>query len=149
MQRLRSEYTARRPWLFGAFGLIMVGLLATAVQGAELELLLNQETFAAGETLSLTASADPQGDLVEVYVVLVLPSGDLFFLTPTGELTETPQSLTPDGLAEAATAEVFRHTLTGAEPLGSYAWLGVLTAHGTTDFVSEIAQALFFVEEGE
>ncbi len=149
MQWVRSGNSDRRRWRLRAFGLIMVGALATTVQSAELELLLNQETFTAGETLSLTGSADPQGVLVDVYVVLVLPSGHLFFLTPTGELTETPQSLTPEGLAEAATAEIFRHTLTGAEPLGSYAWLGVLTAQGTTDFVSEIAQALFFVEEGE
>jgi hypothetical protein len=68
---------------------------------------------------------------------------------PEGGLTLTPQTLTPDGLAEAASAEIFRCTLTGTEPVGSYSWLGVLTAHGTTDFVSEIAQAPFLGEEGE
>jgi hypothetical protein len=149
MQRVRSVPSERCRWRLRAFGLIMVGLLATTVQGAELELLLNQETFTAGETLSLTASADPQGVLVDVYIGLVLPSGDLFFLTPEGGLTEAPQTLTPEGLAEAASAEIFRYTLTGVEPAGPYIWLGVLTAQGTTEFVSEIAQAPFTVEEGE
>jgi hypothetical protein len=141
MQRARSEHSDRCRWRVRAFGLIMVGLLATTVQG--------QDIFTAGDTLSLTGIADPQGVLVDVYIGLVLPSGDLVFLTPEGGLTLTPQTLTPDSLAEAASAEIFRYTLTGTEPVGSYSWLGVLTAHGTTDFVSEIAQAPFLVEEGE
>jgi hypothetical protein len=149
MQRGQSKHRDRHRWRVRAVGLILVGVLATTVQGAELALLLNQEAFTAGETLSLAASADPQGVLVDVYIGLVLPSGELFFLTPAGGLTATPQTLTPDGLAEAASAEIFRYTLTGGEPTGPYVWLGVLTAHGTTEFVSEIVQAPFLVEEGE
>ncbi|MDQ3830069.1 MAG: hypothetical protein M3361_12350 [Candidatus Tectomicrobia bacterium] len=147
MQRVRSEHSERCRWRVGAFGLILVGLLSTTVQGAELALLLNQDTFTAGDTLTLSGIADPQGELVDVYIGLVLPTGDLVFLTPAGGLTLTPQTLTPEGLAEAASAEIFRYTLMGTEPAGSYSWLGVLTAHGTTNFVSEIAQAPFIVEE--
>jgi hypothetical protein len=122
----------------------MVAVLATTVHGAELRLQLNQEIFTAGETLSLTASADPQGVLVDVYIGLVSPSGELFFLTPAG-LTETLQTLTPDGLATSASAEIFRYTLTGSEPSGPYIWLGVLTAHDTLDFVSDVEDVPFLV----
>jgi hypothetical protein len=87
----------------------------------------------------------PQGSLVDVYVGLLLPSGELFYLTPQGELTQTPQSLTPAGLAQAASAEVFRYTLTGAEPSGPYKWLSALTAHGTMTWVSAVAQTPFTV----
>ena len=122
----------------------MVAVLATTVQGAELRLQLNQEIFTAGETLSLTASADPQGVLVDVYIGLVSPSVELFFLTPAG-LTETLQTLTPDGLATSASAEIFRYRLTGSEPSGPYIWLGVLTAHDTLDFVSDVEDVPFLV----
>jgi hypothetical protein len=108
-----------------------------------LSLLLNQATFTAGQTLRLTVSVTPHGGLVDVYVGLLLPSGDLFYLTLRGGLTHTPPSLTPAGLARAASAEIFRHTLTGVEPSGQYKWLGALTAHGTTTWVGAVAQAPF------
>lgn len=145
MSRSRSDDHGRRRWWFRGFSLLMLGILATVVQGAELNLMLNHGTYTAGDTLTLTASADPQGDLVDVYIALFLPSAEFFFLTPNGGLTTTPQTLTPDGLAEAASAEIFHVTLTGDEPLGPYIWLGVLTAHGTTEFVSEIVEAPFIV----
>jgi hypothetical protein len=110
-----------------------------------LSLLLNQAAFTAGQTLRLTVSAMPRGAPVDVYVGLQLPSGKLFFLTPEGGLTDTPQSLMPAGLAQAASAEIFRYALTGAEPPGRYTWLGVLMAHGTTTWVSAVAQAPFTV----
>lgn len=112
-------------------------------QPPTLNLLLNQAAFAAGQTLRLTVSVTPHGGLVDVYVGLLLPSGDLFYLTPQGGLTHTPQSLTPAGLTQAASAEIFRHTLTGAEPSGQYKWLGALTAHGTTTWVSAVTQVPF------
>jgi hypothetical protein len=112
---------------------------------ATLNLRLNQAAFTAGEMLSLTASAAPQGAFVDVYVGLLLPSGELFFLAPTGALTETPQPLTPLGLTQAASAEIFRYTLTGTEPPGQYVWVGVLMARGTTTWVSAVAEAPFTV----
>jgi hypothetical protein len=148
MSRSRSDDHGRRRWWFSGVSLLMLGLLATVVQGAELNLMLNRGTYTAGDTLTLTASMDPQGALVDVYIALFLPSAKFFFLTPNGGLTTTPQTLTPDGLAEAASAEIFHVTLTGDEPLGPYVWLGVLTAHGTTEFVSEIVEAPFIVEPG-
>src|SRR5262245_50599923 len=90
-----------------------------------LSLLLNQPAFTAGQTLGLIGIAAPQGALVDVYVGLLLPSGEFFFLTPGGSLTATPQPLTPFGLADAASAEIFRYTLTGSEPSGPYTWMGV------------------------
>jgi hypothetical protein len=110
-----------------------------------LSLLLNQAAFTVGQTLRLTVSVTPQGGLVDVYVGLLLPSGELFYLTPQGGFTTTPESLTPAGLAQAASAEVFRYTVTGAEPSGSYKWLSALTAHGTTTWVSAVAQWPFTV----
>jgi hypothetical protein len=107
--------------------------------------LLNQAAFTVGQTLSLIVSAEPQGALVDVYVGLLLPSGDLFYLTATGAFTEMPQSLTPLGLAQAASAETFRYTLTGTEPPGQYVWLGVLMARGTTTWVSAVVEAPFTV----
>jgi hypothetical protein len=145
LSQSRSDDHGRRRWWFRGFSLLILGILATGVQGAELNLMLNHGTYTAGDTLTLTASADPQGDLVDVYIALFLPSAEFFFLTPTGGLTTTPQTLTPDGLAEVASAEIFHVTLTGDEPLGPYVWLGVLTAHGTTEFVSEIVEAPFIV----
>jgi hypothetical protein len=84
--------------------------------------------------------------VVDVYIILLLPTGEFFFLTPDGGLAETPQTLTPDGLAASSSAEVFRYTLSVVEPSGPYIWRGVLTAHDTTDIVSDIAQVLFLVE---
>jgi hypothetical protein len=110
-----------------------------------LDLLLNQAAFTVGQTLSLIVSAEPQAALVDVYVGLLLPSGELFFLTPDGQLSATPQPLTPLGLIQAASAEIFRYTLTGTEPPGRYVWLGALAARGTTTWVSAIAEAPFTV----
>ena len=81
-----------------------------------LSLLLNQAAFTAGQTLRLTMNATPRGAPVDVYVGLQLPSGNLFFLAPDGQFTATPQALTPAGLAQTTSAEIFRYTLTGAEP---------------------------------
>jgi hypothetical protein len=145
MQRVHADHSHQCRWRLRTFGLILVGLLATAAQGQELALQLNQEILTDGETLSLTATANPQGSLVDVYIALITPSAELFFLAPNGGLTTTPQTLTPEGLAEAVSTEIFRRTLTGDEPSGPYTWLGVLTAHGTLEFVSGIAQAPFLV----
>jgi hypothetical protein len=114
-----------------------------------LSLLLNQAAFTAGQTLRLTVSVTPQGGLVDVYVGLLLPSGDLFYLTPQGGFTKTPQSLTPAGLAQVASEEIFRYIVTGAEPSGQYKWLSALTAHGTTMWVSAVAQGPFTIAESQ
>lgn len=98
-----------------------------------LTLTLNRTTFAPGQTMILTATVTPgvTAPLVDAYVVVRLPDGSFLSLLLDGRIVPGLVPIARGFTPFAFNAEVLRFTFTGAEPPGSYTWLGALTQAGT------------------
>jgi uncharacterized repeat protein (TIGR01451 family) len=111
-----------------------------------LDVQLNQVSFQPGDTLQLTAVLTPGAaalpPLVDAYVVVRLPGGQLFSLTLGGLVPGLAPIATnmPPG---PVTVVLFSYVLTGAEPAGSYAFLTGLTPPGTLAVIGAIGEEDF------
>ncbi|HEX9636980.1 MAG TPA: hypothetical protein VGB99_05570 [Acidobacteriota bacterium] len=109
-----------------------------------LSLHLNGASFAAGQTLIVTAALTPGTNPmpVDVYLVLGLPNGSLLSLTAQGlapGLVPIVRGLTPILFS----GELLRYNFTGFEPAGDYNWYAGLTQAGTATVIGTIDQDPF------
>lgn len=124
--------------------------------GPDLALSVNQMAFRRGELLTLRAmvAPGPQPVTADVYLAVRIPDGTLLFVQADGSFTADVQpferSWPVSPLSEGAPHQVFAYTFAGAEPPGSYTWLGAFTEPGTFEIIGDIARAPFtFVPSGE
>jgi hypothetical protein len=117
----------------------------TGTGAPSLALGLNQESFRAGQTMSLTATlaAGAPPPAVDVYILIRLPGGAFFSLTAGGGVVPGIAPAARGIVPVAFAGEVVRFTFTGAEPPGDYMWVGALTVTGTTDVVGTVSMRPF------
>jgi hypothetical protein len=110
-----------------------------------LRLLVNDSSFAPGETLTLTVTIAPESTLMVVhfYVALQLPDQSLWFLHGDGTFTPEIRRYLSHWPVAPSRTELFRYTFTGAEPSGKYVWLAAFIEPETGMSVGSIAQAPF------
>jgi hypothetical protein len=115
--------------------------------GSPLRLRVNDGRLSPGETLTLTVTTLPESTppVVDLYVALQLPDQHLWFLSSNGGLTPTIQPYLGQWPVTPFRGELFRYTLTGAEPPGHYVWLAAFIDPGTGMIIGTIAQAPFTV----
>jgi hypothetical protein len=95
----------------------------------ELLISLNQTTFGPRDTLTTTVTVIPglEPTTVDAYLALQLPSRALLFMQPDGSLASTARPAVSGWTVDPVRAELPRYTFSGAEPKGTYTWLGALT----------------------
>jgi len=108
-----------------------------------LRLQVNDTSPAPGKTLTLTVTTFPEATLlvVDLYVALQLPDQHLWFLHSDGSLSPAIQPYLGQWPVVPFRAELFRYTLTGAEPPGPYVWLAAFIDPGTGMIMGTVAQA--------
>jgi hypothetical protein len=133
--------SAQRPNAFRDF------LVAHEFSPTPLTLSLNGPSFGLGDTLILTATLDPglSPQPVDCYITLQRPYGRVVFLQTDGGFTTENRPLLSDLTPTPLSRELFRYTVNGAEPGGTYRWFGALTKPGTSTTIGEIAQAPFTI----
>ena len=111
--------------------------------GLPLRLQVNDASLAPGETLTLTVTTMPESTPLEMdlYVALQLPDQRVWFLHRDGSLTPAIQPYRSQWPVVPFRGELFRYTLTGAEPPGNYVWLAAFIDPGTGMIIGTIAQA--------
>jgi hypothetical protein len=112
----------------------------------DLTVSLNARNFGAGDTMTVSASLSPGGlhQLVDAYLVLMTPDGQLLSWTANGPvhgIVPIARNIRPVGYRGV----VASFTIPRGAPRGTYVWLSVLTVAGTMEPVSEIAQQRFAV----
>jgi lysophospholipase L1-like esterase len=129
-----------------AFAAAVMGLVPPNL-GLPLRLQVNDASLASGETLTLTVTTMPESTPMEMdlYVALQLPDQRVWFLHRDGSLTPAIQPYRSQWPVVPFRAELFRYTLTGAEPPGTYVWLAAFIDPGTGMIIGTIAQAPFTV----
>ena len=115
--------------------------------GLPLRLQVNDGSLSPGETLTLTVTTLPESTplVVDLYVALQLPDQHVWFLSSEGSLMPAIQPYLDQWPVIPFRAELFRYTLTGAEPPGNYVWLAAFIDPGTGMIIGTIAQAPFTV----
>jgi hypothetical protein len=92
---------------------------------------LNQETFTAGETHTL--SADLNGTATaDFYVLLVLPDGSFLSLAPGLPVNALVPASTGVPLGFVTDVPLFSYVFTGEEALGTYYWVTLLVRAGAS-----------------
>jgi hypothetical protein len=116
-----------------------------------IDLQLNQQAFRAGQTMILTATlhagAPPQ--IVDAYIVIQLPTGQVFSIGPNGLPVPGIQAVARAFPSFSASGEVARYTFTGGELPGTYSWYAALTLTGTANLLGLVDQEPFTVEPGQ
>ena len=112
----------------------------------DLTVSLNARNFSAGDNMTVSASLSPGGlhQLVDAYLVLMTPDGQLLSWTSNGPvhgIVPIARNIRPVGYRGV----VASFTIPRGAPRGTYVWLSVLTAAGTMEPVSEISQQRFAV----
>ena len=115
--------------------------------GLPLRLQVNDGSLSPGETLTLTVTTLPESIplVVDLYVALQLPDQQVWFLNSDGSLMPAIQPYLDQWPVIPFRGELFRYTLTGAEPPGNYVWLAAFIDPGTGMIMGTIAQAPFTV----
>jgi hypothetical protein len=128
------------------FAAAVMGLVPPDL-GLPLRLQVNDASLAPGETLTLTMTIMPESTpmVVGLYVALQLPDQRVWFLHDNGSLTPAIAPYRSQWPVVPFRAELFRYTLTGAEPPGHYIWLAAFIDPGTRMILGTIAQAPFTV----
>jgi List-Bact-rpt repeat protein len=111
-----------------------------------LTLELNGGAFVAGQTMTVTATLTPGSSpmAVDAYIVLQLPGGDLWSLTPGGAAPGIAP-VARDFVPAPMTGTILRYTFSGAEPPGLYQWFTAVTGAGTTDVIGSVDHDTFSV----
>ena len=89
--------------------------------------------------LTATVAAGAPTALVDLYIAIRLPDQTLLFLQPDRSLASEPRPFVAGWTVQPFAGEIFQYTLTGAEPLGAYTWLGGFTKSGTAEIIGDIA----------
>ena len=126
---------------------ILSGQLA-ALSGPPLTLSTNSDRFQPGDPMTLSATVVP-GDYpwpVDVYVALQQPDQTLLFLQANGSFTLEARPLVAGWTATPFAGEIFHYTFSGGEMGGNYVWLAAFSISGTSQLITDIAQAPFTLE---
>gem|GEM_PF-2015331 len=125
----------------------MVRGLVPPELGLPLRLRVNEGSLSPGETLTLTVTTLPESTpmVVDLYVALQLPDQQVWFLSSDGSLMPVIQPYLDQWPVIPFRGELFRYTLTGAEPPGNYVWLAAFIDPGTGMIIGTIAQAPFTI----
>jgi hypothetical protein len=112
-----------------------------------LDLTLSQDTFRAAQTLHLWANlaAGSTPVFVDAYVLVQLPDGRLFSVLLGGGLMPGMVPIATNFAPFSFSSTLLSYTFTGTEPLGSYAFMGMLTQAGTLNLIGAVDQAPFTV----
>lgn len=94
------------------------------------DLLLDRDAYAAGQVLSLTADLSGTAR-VDVYLLLAYPSGHYVSLAPGLPANQIVPTATSVPLGWSLDVPLFRYRFTGAEAVGTYFWIALLTRAGT------------------
>ena len=94
------------------------------------DLALDRDLYAAGQTQSLTADVSGTAR-VDSYLLLVLPSGDYVSIAPGLPVNRLVPAATDVPLGWTLDVPLSTYRFTGAEPAGNYFWIAVLTRAGT------------------
>jgi hypothetical protein len=94
------------------------------------DLALNRDGFAPGETMSLTADLSGTAR-ADFYLLLVYPSGDYVSLAPGLPVNRLVPGATNVALRWRLDLPLANYLFTGAEPGGDYFWIAVLTRTGS------------------
>jgi lysophospholipase L1-like esterase len=115
--------------------------------GWPLRLRVNDGSLSPGETLTLTVTTLPESTplVVDLYVALQLPDQQVWFLSRDGSLMPAIQPYVDQWPVMPFRGELFRYTLTGAEPPGHYVWLAAFIDPGTRIIIGTMAQAPFTI----
>lgn len=124
------------PTTFGQF-------VGPADAGASLT--LNQGAFRPGHALTLSAVTyvGSTARRVDAYAEVRLPDHSSVFLQSDGTLTREARPIAGNWPVAAFSGAIFQQTFTGAEPSGSYEWLGYFTEPGTSRVVGLVSRAPF------
>jgi hypothetical protein len=111
-------------------------------------LQLNQSVYGRGETMTVTARLSPGSppSPVDVYVVVQLPTGQLFSLQLGGGIVPGIVPIARGIVPIAFDAAILSYTFSGIEPPGAYTWYSVLTRPGTLEFVTPLQQVAFTLD---
>jgi hypothetical protein len=104
--------------------------------------------FQAGKTMSLRAVLTPGSaapSLVDAYVVVQVSGGSVFSLQAGGGGVSGVAPIARHVIPIRFSGEIFRFSLTGAEPVGSYAWYAALTQADTLNVVGAVDDAPFSI----
>ena len=140
------------------FGIVVVGSEADestasrVVNNGNIQLHLgltttvNSSTFRAGDVMNVDVSVTPgrEPPLVDAYLVLRLPGGELLSWTGSGfaaGIVPIAQNVRPRNFRSV----VARFAIPAGVPPGRYTWLSATTAAGTLHLVSEIAERHFTI----
>jgi hypothetical protein len=94
------------------------------------DLAVNRDLFATGDTIDLTADLSGTAR-ADFYLLLVYPSGDYVSIAPGLPLNRVVPWVTNVPLGWHLDLPLASHLFTGAEPEGNYFWVAVLTRTGT------------------
>lgn len=97
------------------------------------QLFSNQSSYVPGDLFTLTVSLTPgsQNNLIDGYVQVVIPSGEVFYLQPDLIWVPTPIPLVRSYTVVAFTGPLFTATLTADLPIGSYTFSAFGVAPGS------------------
>jgi poly(3-hydroxybutyrate) depolymerase len=142
--------TRYRAGLLAVVGLIVSLVLSLTAHAQTVTLSTNGTIFHQGDVHILSASAtSPSAIVVDVYVVVRTPSGDLFSLVGANVvapgLTPFLTSLALPAGFNLPSTPIFSMTLPTL-PTGAYTWLAGFTVPGTLTVVSNLAQAQWSFE---
>jgi hypothetical protein len=142
-QSWRDEYTAGRviAYLRQQLGQSPIPL------SPSLAVRLNATTFRAGDPMIVDAifAAGSPPAIVDAYIVVRLPDGSFLSLLPGGQVSPGLVPFMRNFTSFDKTPEVFRYTLNGSEPPGTYAWLSALVTPGTLNIVGPLTQVTFTI----
>jgi hypothetical protein len=94
------------------------------------DLALDRDTYATGQTQALTADVSGTAR-VDSYLLLVYPSGDFVSVAPGLPVNRVVPAATNVPLGWALDVPLSTYAFTGAEPAGPYFWIAVLIRAGT------------------
>jgi hypothetical protein len=109
---------------------------------------LNSSTFRAGQVMAVSASMTPGtgSPRVDAYLVVRLPDGQLLSWTGSGlaaGLVPMARNVTPVNFR----AVIAQFAIPAGTPAGTYTWLSGMTAAGTLNLVTEIAEQHFTITQ--
>src|SRR5262249_22823983 len=128
------------------FLLFISGAAAHGQSPEGLALSLNRNTYAAGQTMIVTARLSPVVTRqVDAYVVMQTPDGQYRSLQLDGSFVAGVQPIARRFVPFNYQAVIANYRVTSGDPTGTYTWLAALTEPGTLTIVGTLFQTTLTV----